>query len=372
MEDIQKAELQARQEEQNKIGNGVPVSADSSLHHAQSDHGSPVLLIACFLGIFVSYFIYGLLQEKITKVNFDGERFRYFMFLVGIQCVINAVFAKSASIIQRSPVSLKPFRPFSALAFTYVGAMVSSNTALSYISYPTQVIGKSAKPIPVLFFGVLIGHRKYPLVKYLIVLLIVAGVILFNYKDGSGRGTGDQQWKLLDLIGAGEFLVLLSLTFDGLTGVIQDSLKLKHDVRALHMMYAVNVISAVYLAVGMFLSGEGLEAAGFVQRHPYVMLNIVAFSLASAIGQIFIFTTITNFGPLTCSIFTTTRKFFTFLGSVIIFNNTLLSRQWVGVVLVFIGLGLDIAFGKPTKRHHHHHRHGNQTDSAPSGVTSSV
>ena len=29
-----------------------------------------------------------------TKVDFDGERFRYFMFLVGIQCVINAVFAK--------------------------------------------------------------------------------------------------------------------------------------------------------------------------------------------------------------------------------------------------------------------------------------
>ena len=30
-----------------------------------------------------------------TKVDFDGERFRYFMFLVGIQCVINAIFAKS-------------------------------------------------------------------------------------------------------------------------------------------------------------------------------------------------------------------------------------------------------------------------------------
>ena len=68
--------------------------------------------------------------------------------------------------------------------------------------------------------------------------------------------------------------------------MIQDSLKLKHDVRALHMMYAVNVISAVYLAAGMFLSGEGLEAVGFVQRHPYVMLNILIFGLASASGQV--------------------------------------------------------------------------------------
>ena len=59
-----------------------------------------------------------------------------------------------------------------------------------------------------LFFGVLIGHRKYPVVKYLIVLLIVAGVILFNYKDGSGRDNGDLQRKLFDLIGTGELLVV--------------------------------------------------------------------------------------------------------------------------------------------------------------------
>ena len=71
-----------------------------------------------------------------------------------------------------------------------------------------QVIGKSAKPIPVLFFGVFSGHRKYPLIKYLIVLLIVIGVIFFNYKDGGGRSTGDDQYKLFDLLGAGEILVV--------------------------------------------------------------------------------------------------------------------------------------------------------------------
>lgn len=71
-----------------------------------------------------------------------------------------------------------------------------------------QVIGKSAKPIPVLFFGVLSGHRKYPVIKYLIVLMIVAGVIFFNYKDGSGRSNNGDQYKLFDLLGAGEALVV--------------------------------------------------------------------------------------------------------------------------------------------------------------------
>lgn len=32
----------------------------------------------------------------------------------------------------------------------------------------------------------------------------------------------------------------------------------------------------------------------------------------------------------------------------------MLPRQWVGMVLVFLGLGLDTYFGKATKKQHHH------------------
>ena len=53
-----------------------------------------------------------------------------------------------------------------------------------------------------------------------------------------------------------------------------------------------------------------------------------------------------EFGPLPCSIVTTTRKFFTVLASVVFFGNSLITRQWFGVALVFAGLFLDGAFGK--------------------------
>ncbi len=62
--------------------------------------------------------------------------------------------------------------------------------------------------------------------------------------------------------------------------------------------------------------------------------------------QHFIFMCVSDFGPLPCSIITTTRKFFTVLGSVIFFGNALSNRQWLGAVLVFAGLFLDAAFGK--------------------------
>ena len=40
---------------------------------------------------------------------------------------------------QHIPVSLKPYRLYPILAVSYVGAMVASNSALAYITYPTQV-----------------------------------------------------------------------------------------------------------------------------------------------------------------------------------------------------------------------------------------
>ena len=71
--------------------------------------------------------------------------------------------------------------------------------------YP-QVLGKSAKPIPILILGVVIGGKNYPFVKYLIVLIIVAGVALFFYKEDEDRN--DTQPKF---IGFGEILIVSRL-----------------------------------------------------------------------------------------------------------------------------------------------------------------
>ena len=46
-----------------------------------------------------------------------------------------------------------PMTYYAIAAFTYLTAMVSSNKALLWVNYPTQVIGKSCKPIPVMILG---------------------------------------------------------------------------------------------------------------------------------------------------------------------------------------------------------------------------
>ena len=50
--------------------------------------------------------------------------------------------------------------------------------------------------------------KRYNIVKYLSVMLIVVGVALFMYKDGKSDGSGFT-------IGSGEMLLLTSLTLGG-------------------------------------------------------------------------------------------------------------------------------------------------------------
>ena len=66
-----------------------------------------------------------------------------------------------------------------------------------------QVLGKSVKPIPVMILGVLVARKQYPLVKYLFVMMIVAGVALFTYKDKKGAAADADH-----TMGAGEILLV--------------------------------------------------------------------------------------------------------------------------------------------------------------------
>uniref|UniRef100_A0A8C8CY70 Solute carrier family 35 member B1 n=1 Tax=Oncorhynchus tshawytscha TaxID=74940 RepID=A0A8C8CY70_ONCTS len=302
--------------------------------------GKPSLLqnerirfIVCFLGVFVCYFYYGILQETITRGQYgEGEKKEKFVYattLVFIQCIINAGFAKIFFEGSR-PDHTKSWL-YGVCSLSYLGAMVSSNSALQYVNYPTQV-----SLIPLMILGVFVLRKKYPLAKYLCVLLIVSGVTSTE-----------------SAFGFGEILLLLSLTMDGLTGVAQDHMRNLFQTSANHMMLNINMWSTLVLGLGVLWTGEVWDFLSFTDRHPSIFWNILLFGITSALGQTFIFMTVVYFGPLTCSIVTTTRKFFTILGSVLLFGNVLNTMQWVGTILVFLGLGFDAKFGKTPKKTTH-------------------
>ncbi|XP_058036260.1 solute carrier family 35 member B1 isoform X2 [Ahaetulla prasina] len=276
----------------------------------------------CCLGVFVCYFWYGVLQETITRGKYgEGakqEKFRYALSLVFIQCVMNAIFAKLSG-------------PDSELALRSLFSLISRSNGVQQLSTSVCQL-----PNSVMLLGVTVLKKKYPLSKYLCVLLIVTGVALFMYKPKNVGSVGDEH-----VFGYGELLLLLSLTLDGLTGVSQDHMRAYYQTGSNHMMLNVNLWSTLVLGAGIFFTGELWEFLSFTERYPTIIYNILLFGLTSALGQTFIFMTVVYFGPLTCSIVTTTRKFFTILASVILFANPISNLQWMGTILVFLGKSPD-------------------------------
>lgn len=233
---------------------------------------------------------------------------------------------------------------YAAAALTYLGAMVSSNWALKWVPYPMQVVGKSAKPIPVMILGVLIGRKSYSIQRYVFVLVIVVGVVLFMLKDGKGSSSDSHSF------GLGEILLIISLLCDGLTAAVQERMRRSNSPTAKHMMFSMNAWSSLFAIIAVLPTGEVWAFVPFIQRHPEVLYKMALLALTGSLGQFFIFVMVSSFGPLPCSIATTTRKFFTVLFSVIWFQNTLGYKQWIGCALVFIGLFADAIFGKNRKK----------------------
>ena len=66
--------------------------------------------------------------------------------------------------------------------------------------------------------------------------------------------------------------------------------------------------------------------------------RIVKFSMCSAIGQSFIFYTISVFDPLVCSTVTTTRKIFSVLLSIFTKGHNLSTSGWAGISLAISGI----------------------------------
>ncbi|ESN96954.1 hypothetical protein HELRODRAFT_85944 [Helobdella robusta] len=304
--------------------------------------------IICNAGIFITYLVYGVLQENILKSEYgeSKERYTYTLVLVFAQCLVHVLFAQTAIKTQGGHVESSPRVLFIIMSLSYVGAMLASNDALRYVSYPTQVLGKSMKPIPVMILGVLLARKKYPYSKYMYVLMIVLGVAMFMYKPKKNISPTNQDKVGGISVGYGELLLLVSLLLDGVTGGVQDKIRSQHKIKTHTMMLHMNLWSSLFLFIGLIVTGELVSFIGFASRHPWIIFQLLTFSICSAVGQNFIFMTITNFGPLPCSIITTTRKFFTILLSVVIFRNPLSWMQWSGTILVFLGLSFDAFFGK--------------------------
>ncbi|KAG5684397.1 hypothetical protein PVAND_013632 [Polypedilum vanderplanki] len=260
-------------------------------------------------------------QEENSTLIIDHieikERFTYAFSYVGVQCFIYALIAKGAIMSYQHKKNETPQKYFSLPAIFYVLAMVTSNMALNYVPYTTQVIGKSSKPISVMFMSVLIAGKSYKPQKY-----------VFDGEDPF-RGTA---------------LIGISLIMDGIMAALQDRMRSVSKPTSLNLMYFLNAWSSLYLAILLVIKGRGIEFVNFCIRHPSVLLHLGVLVIVGSLGQFLISRMISNFGALPLSIVMTIRKFITVFLSVIIYDNELSLRKWIAAGIIFLALIIDSVY----------------------------
>ncbi len=72
-----------------------------------------------------------------------------------------------------------------------------TNWSLSYLTYPTRVMFKSSKVIPVMLASVVIAKRRYSIGEYAAAFLLVVGITMFTLADKVCAAT----WGLAASIG---------------------------------------------------------------------------------------------------------------------------------------------------------------------------
>lgn len=295
-------------------------------------------LVGCAGGIYAIYLMYGLLHERVYKTprGEEGDLYEGFLTLVTSQSLVHSLVALVALAITRPKSSKVPMQDFAQIGFTYMAAMLASNVALGYVAYPTQVLAKACKMIPVMLMRIVLVGTKYSLKEYLAVGLITGGIAVFMLTKAGSKGADSQS------SGFGYFLLALSLLMDGATGPKQDYVRETYKPSVYEMMLWINVFAVGFGLLGLVTLGELWTSLAFFEAHPDILPEILAFGVLSAFGQLIILITIFRFNSLVLTTVTTTRKFFTIMASVVYYGHTILPMQWLGVGIVFSGLVINI------------------------------
>lgn len=141
-------------------------------------YNSTTQFLLCCAGVFFFYLMYGYMQELIFTL--DGFK-PFGWFLTLIQFAYYTFFGFfERKLEMHNPKRNIPLRTYSLLAFLTLGTMGLSNSSLSYLNYPTQVIFKCCKLVPVLLGSMLIQKKQHGPLDFLAAVAMCVGLTAFT------------------------------------------------------------------------------------------------------------------------------------------------------------------------------------------------
>nr|XP_036870753.1 adenosine 3'-phospho 5'-phosphosulfate transporter 2 isoform X2 [Manis javanica] len=274
----------------------------------------------CVAGVFIFYLIYGYLQELIFSVE-GLKTFGWYLTLV--QFAFYSIFGLIELQLIQDKRRRIPGKTYMIIAFLTVGTMGLSNTSLGYLNYPTQVIFKCCKLIPVMIGGVFIQGKRYNVADVSAAVCMSLGLIWFTLADS----TIAPNFNMTDAV----------------IGNVQEKAMKLHNASNSEMVLYSYSIGFVYIFLGLTCTSGLGPAVAFCSKNPVQTYGYAfLFSLTGYFGISFVLALIKIFGALLAVTVTTGRKAMTIVLSFIFFAKPFTFQYvWSGL-LVVLGIFLNV------------------------------
>jgi adenosine 3'-phospho 5'-phosphosulfate transporter B2 len=294
----------------------------------------------CFCGLQASYLTWGYMQELIMTTAFNptpnvpSGKFPSAAFCVFSNRFLAVIVATIAVRIKHGSVfnnNKAPLWAFAPCALSNTMSSWSQYASLKYVSFPVQTVFKSSKIIPVMMMGKFLKGTSYPLGQYLEALLITLGVLIFSVASKSS--SKEESTEFIGLI----FLIMY-ICFDSFTSQWQDKVYEQYgrpNVDPYQMMLGVNTSAICITTAGLIITGDLPIVWEFLMANPIVLRYNIITAITSASGQLWIFYTIKEFGPIAFTIIMTTRQMISICISAVVFRHYISPKAFVGAAAVF-------------------------------------
>lgn len=273
-----------------------------------------------------------LLQERIVTGSYSGIEFHNSQFLVFANRVLALLSSGLFLYVTTQPKHVSPFYKYSFSSLSNIISSWCQYEALKFISFPTQVLAKCCKVIPVMIMGKIVSNKTYPLHEYITATMISMGVSLFLLTT-SNRSTVEQDDEGIKLTGI--LILIWYLVFDSFTSNWQSELFREYKMSPVQMMFGTNAFSFTFTAFSLLVEGKLFPPLIFMFNQPELAIHVLVLSACSACGQLFIFYTISSFGPVVFTLIMTSRQAVSIIISCIVYGHILSPLAVLGVVVVF-------------------------------------
>lgn len=356
----------------------------SHLHRKPSAGWVVLQLLLCAVGINVCFTVWSLKQERVaTKPYTFGDGSQHpFRFPLVLNLVQNLFSASIGVLLLKfvSKISLWPTKSDAvdgdtnnkkggddgqgliplliSIGFTQTFASPFGYLAMERLSFPIVLCVKMCKMVPVVVVGSVVHRVRYSAEKYATVFLITAGVLLFTLLEDAAEAeeetSASKAKKRVERASSlmGLVLVAINLGMDGFTNASQDVLSKRYKWCSNRMMCWSNLSAAMWSVAAMallevfpvhlgILKPEFSEAMWFFKASNEALWDVAAMGLMNALGQLFIFRTISLFGSLTVTAITLVRKVGSVLLSIVIHDHVVNGKQWGSLVFILVGIILE-------------------------------